>query len=88
MNWVSLVCIMGSSVGKDQRERKVERVINDRSASVSGFSHVGHRDLVYSFEGFKTGVQGIAVRLTFGMGEPEKDGVNEHGRSVGQLMNR
>ena len=76
-----LVGVVGSSISKDKRCREVIRVVDDWSASVSRFANVGCRDVFNAFKGFETGVQGIAVGLAFGMGEPEKNGMNEHNDS-------
>ena len=75
---MNLIPIVGGSVGENECYREVIRVVDDRPACIGRFADVGRQDVIYAFERFETGAEGIAVGLVFGMNEPEENGMNEH----------
>lgn len=76
---VNLVVVVGVFISKDKRERKVVAVVNDGPTSLGRNADVRRCDVVNAFEGFQTGTKRVAISLIFGVLEPEKNCVNEHG---------
>lgn len=52
MNGVNLVSIVGSSVGENERQRKIVRMVNDGPARVGRNADVSRRKVINTPQGF------------------------------------
>jgi len=79
VNRVNLVAVLSGFVGEDECKRKIVAVVNHGPARIGRNANVSRCDVVNTFEGFQTSAKRVAVSLIFGVLEPEKYCVNEHG---------
>ena len=75
---MDLIRIVGSFVGKNKRQRKIVRVVNDRASGFSGCADVSGGDVADALQRSKASTESRVIIPVFGVFEPEKYSMNKH----------